>query len=196
MKPPKQIRPVVKAVSLATHGEESLKATFRRLAEVSRLKAMAPTVAPPAKVGKGALSTAERDCFSLAAEVASRTNNKAQGEAYAKAVAAATQRADARFFEIVAAAMRAVHAARDGAMSAATMHEILSLTAKLELEQESGTLPTTLEVSKRAYDIGCLWFEDDSDRLAAPQEKAAWSKARKATGLDYLPRSTRGKGAD
>jgi len=193
-RPPKQLRPVLKtARASARDGEGALKTAFRRLAEISRLKAMLPAPTPPAKVGKRALTESETNHFALAVEVANRTGDKVQSQAYSKAVADATQGADARFFEIVATAMRAVRASRDEGMSAATMHTILALTAKLELEQEHGELPNTFQVSIRAYEIGCLWFEDQSDRIAGPEEKAAWCKARKAAGLDYLPAATRGK---
>jgi hypothetical protein len=195
IKPPKNLRTVPKPVSLMRDGEEALKAALRRMAEISRLKAMLPTIKPPAKIGKRALDETEKNHFDLAVVVANKSGDASQNQAYGKAVVAATQSADSRFFEIITAAMKAAKKEREESMSAASAHVLLALTAKLELEQETGELPTTRQVSDRAHDIGSVWFSVELfDKLAAPDNKAAWSKARAAAELSYLPPAKRGEG--
>lgn len=182
--------PIRRTVSLAVDGEEKLQAAFRRMAEVSRLKAMLPQVTIPERIGKKQTSENDARIFDLAVAAA---NGNETGEFSSACVKAGAAKASARFFEVAAEAMRQVKASRADKLSSNKAHAIACLVAKLELEQRLERLPDTLETTKRAYQIARAWFRNQL-AVHAPDERAAWSKARKAAGLEYLPPAVRGKG--
>jgi hypothetical protein len=179
-----------KRVSLARDGEEALKAAFRRMAEVSRLKAMLPAVVVPDAIAGKPLATNDRRIFELAVFAANGADPAGQ---FQQAAAAAACKANARFFDVVAAAMRQAKAARSDVLTVTKAHVIAALAAKLELEQSLGRLPNTMEHSTRAAKVAMAWFRNQ-DFATYPAGHKAWSKIRKAAGFDYLPPAVRGKG--
>ena len=89
--------------------------------------------------------------------------------------------------------MRHAERQRSEGFSKATAHAFVALAAKLELEQELDGLPNTLQVSKRASEIGRIWFKNMPFMIAGSCDKSTWSKARKLAGLTYLDSPKRGK---
>lgn len=189
-------------VSAANDGEEALKAAFlrlsdpvewRRIEEIRRLKEMLPAIKPPATIGKQVVSRADRKHFDLAVAVSNKTGDKVQNQSFAAAIAEAVKFGDARFFDVVAAGLRHAERQRAEGFNKASAHALLALAAKIQIQDETGTEPDTLTVSKRASEIGRRWFKGMPFAIAGPTEKASWSRARKAVGLAYLESPKRGK---
>jgi hypothetical protein len=191
----KRIQSVYKTVSLKISDPEpspEVEAMFRRMGEFSKLKAMLPAIDLPTKIGKHVVTKADERHFALTVAVSNRTNDAGQNQAFASAIAEAVKFSDARFFEVVAAGMRHAERQRAEGFSKATAHAFAALAAKLELEQEMDGLPDTLQVSKRASEIGRVWFKKMPFAIAGPSDKSTWSKARKASGIAYLDSPKRG----
>lgn len=173
-----------------------VQAMFRRMGEFSKLKGMLPALDKPVKIGKHVVTKADERHFKLAVAVSNRMNNEGQSQAFAVATTEAVKFSDARFFEVVAAGMRYAERQRADGFDKASAHAFVALVAKLELEQELDDLPNTLQNSKRASEIGRIWFKGMPFTIAGVTgntEKATWSKARKAAGISYLKPPKRGK---
>jgi len=163
----------------------------RRIMEIRRLKEMVPPVVTPEKIGKAAITRADKKHFALAVDVSNRVNDAGQTVKFAKAIDESIKHGDARFFEVVAAAVRHVDRMRKDGFTRASAHAMLVLAAKLHIEDNTGKEPATMDVTRLAAEVGRKWFKGAPFTIAGTSSKSTWSKARKAAGITYLEKSGR-----
>jgi hypothetical protein len=165
-------------------------AVCRRQDEIALLETMLNKLDPPAAIDGRKLSPAEVQAYCLAVNFA-RGTARNPGE-FPRLVSIQTGKASVRFFKICAAAMEAVQAERARKYSATDGHRMAALQAKLELQQNTGELPTMLQVKKRAFSI-LQRFCKKQDFAPLEPENKRWSKILKSVNLDYLPEAVKGK---
>jgi hypothetical protein len=90
--------------------------------------------------------------------------------------------------------MQAVKIEREHQYSVTVGHRMAALQAKLELERNTGKLPTQKLVKMRAFALVKLFIKSRNQDFA-PYEPAnkRWSKILKSAGLDYLQVGVRGR---
>ena len=93
--------------------------------------------------------------------------------------------------------MAAVKEEREHQFNATDGHRMAALQAKLELERNTGALPTQKQVKARAFQIVSLFIKTRNQDFAPMEPQAKrWSKILASVSLDYLPEGGRGKGKE
>lgn len=168
-------------------------AVCRREDELGRLSAIFSKLEPPAMIDGRKLTATEIQAYALAVNFARGTASSP--DEFLKPTATMAKKASVRFFKICAAAMEAVKVDREHKYSATDGHRMAALQAKLELERNTGTLPTQKQVKERAFHIVRLFIKSHRQDFAPMEPEAKrWSKILSSVGLDYLDTAVRGKG--
>lgn len=170
--------------------ETGIKRAFRRMAEISTMKAQIPAVRMPRKNGNTRpMTKTEAVVFDAA-----KAHALGQPSDFLKLADEAGRKANRRFFEVASMAMAAVQSARTDRLTITEAHVMAAIQAKLELEQRTDELPTQKQVKERAFKIALHWFKSE-DFSPYEAKGKAWSKIFQRAGLAYLPIGTRGKGS-
>lgn len=167
-------------------------AVFHREEEITLLNSMLETLSPPATINGKKLTIADHQAYALAVNHARGTSRNPN--AFQIVVEAQTRKASVRFFHICAAAMEAVKAEKNRQFGVTEAHRMAALQAKLELERDTGELPTQKRVKQRAFEIVSLLIKNRKQNFApyGPEHKR-WSKILTSVNLDYLPPAVKGK---
>lgn len=184
------------SVSVGRETPEAIAHAFavcRRQDEIAMLNGILNQLEPPDKIEGKTLSDTEKQAYALAVNYARGT--APNPDEFLKLTATMGGKAHVRFFLICAAAMAAVKIERNHKYTVTDGHRLAALQAKLELERNTGTLPTQRQVKERAYDIIRLFIKRRNQDFAPYEpENKRWSKILTSVKLDYLTRSVRGKG--
>ena len=183
-------------ISVGSETPEAIAHVFavcRRGDESRLLNSLLDVLEPPASIGGKKLSVGEVQAYLLAVNFARGTASSP--DEFLKLTSTMSRKASARFFIICAAAMEAVKAERAQEYSPTDGHRMAALQAKLELERNTGTLPTQKQVKARAFQIVQLFIKNrDQDFSPLEPKNKRWSKILTSVNLDYLPKGVRGKG--
>lgn len=171
-------------------------AVCRRQDEIARMSELFNQLEPPTSIDGKKLTDGELQAYSLAVNYARGTASKP--DEFLKLTGTMTKRANnaaVRFFQICAAAMQAVKIERAHQYSVTDGHRMAALQAKLELERNTGKLPTQIEVKERAFALVKLFIKSRNQDFAPYEpENRRWSKILASVGLGYLRAGVRGKG--
>jgi len=167
-------------------------AVCRRQDEIARMSELFNQLEPPTSIDGKKLNVAELQAYSLAVNFARGTALKP--DEFLKLTETMAKRANVRFFQICAAAMQSVKIEREHQYNVTDGHRMAALQAKLELERNTGKLPTQKQVKMRAFALVKLFIKSRNQDFA-PYEPAnkRWSKILKSAGLDYLQVGVRGR---
>jgi hypothetical protein len=167
-------------------------AVCRRQDEIARMSELFNQLKPPTSIDGKKLIDWELQAYSLAVNFARGTALKP--DEFLKLTETMAKRANVRFFQICAAAMQSVKIEREHQYSVTDGHRMAALQAKLELERNTGKLPTQKQVKMRAFALVKLFIKSRNQDFA-PYEPAnkRWSKILKSAGLDYLQVGVRGR---